>query len=233
MIDSAALLALIMDRATEAPLPDGWHIVIGQYDEPNMRRIVTETLTCLAPGVPVLEHPDDEVWAFDTLLYPSPVHVPPLYKHPGALARLRAQILREAPAAAGRRLFITRGAQGPRHLENETDLLHLAVAHGYERVEPQRLSLHEQASLFQSAAAVVGVKGAALSNLVFCQPGAQCLVLSPGDFLDPFFWDLASAAGVTYTEVFGRLTGRDRPRSQNSFVIDRQTFLEHLPLARG
>ena len=128
-----------------------------------------------------------------------------------------------------RRLFISRGGHPARRLENEAELIAHARRHGYEVVEPQHLDLAGQARLFHGAASVVGVKGAALANLLFCPAGAACLVLSPGDFPDPFFWDLASHAGVTYAELFGRLTGRDRPQSHNGFTIDPVRFADMLP----
>ncbi len=227
LIDSAATLAL----ATRLRRPPSWTVVVGRQESPPMRQVVADTLACLAPGVPVLEHPDDEVWACDELLYLSPLHIPPLFKHPEGLASLRAQLLRTELGAVqpSRRLFISRGGHPARRLENEAELIAHARRHGYEVVEPQHLDLAGQARLFHGAASVVGVKGAALANLLFCPAGAACLVLSPGDFPDPFFWDLASHAGVTYAELFGRLTGRDRPQSHNGFTIDPVRFADMLP----
>ena len=114
-------------------------------------------------------------------------------------------------------------------MENEAELIAIAATSGYEVVQPERLDLVGQAVLFRAASCVVGVKGAALANIVFCAAGASVLVLSPGDFPDPFFWDLAAHAGASYAELFGALTARDRPRSHNPFRVDPARFAALLP----
>jgi capsular polysaccharide biosynthesis protein len=227
LIDSAATLAL----ASRMRLPADWRIILGRQESPPVRAVVAQTVRLLAPGIAVLEHPDDEIWQVDDLIYPAPVHVPPLFKQPEGLAALRALVLRErlAPPAAHRRLFVSRGAHPARRLENEAELVAIAAEAGYEVVLPERLDLVGQAALFRAAAAVVGVKGAALANILFCAPGASVLVLSPSDFPDPFFWDLAAHAGAAYAELFGRLTARDRPRSHNPFRVDPARFAALLP----
>lgn len=228
LVDSAAILAL----AASMPLSDGWQIIVGKAEGDALRRAIAQSLAILAPGIPVLEHSDNEVWRVSELIYAAPVHIPPLFKRPEGLAALRALVLRDAlrTPAASRRLFVSRGAHPARRLANEADLAAIACAVGYEVVQPEQLDLPAQAALFRSAACIVGVKGAALTNLMFCAAGAQVLVLSPGDFPDPFFWDIAAHAGVGYSELFGRLTARDRPRGRNCFTVDAGRFADLLPL---
>lgn len=227
LVDSAATLAL----AARLRLLANWRIAVGAQNNAPMRQVVLDTCARLAPGVEVLEHPDDEVWTCEELFYVSPLHVPPLYKHPEGLASLRALLLRDelATPLPDRRLFVSRGAHPSRRLDNEAALIAVAESHGYEVVEPQHLDLAGQIRLFRSATCVVGVKGAALTNILFCAAGARCLLLSPGDFADPFFWDLASHAGAAYSELFGRLTSRTAPASHNPFVIDPARFAALLP----
>jgi capsular polysaccharide biosynthesis protein len=227
LVDSATTLALVSRMA----MPEDWCIVVGRQPREEMRRAVADTLATLAPGVPVLEHGDAEAWRFARLHYPSPVHIPPVFKHPEGIASLRALMLRAhlAAPAGTRKLFVTRGAHPMRRLANEADLIAIAEAQGYETVRPETLDLAGQARLFRSAACVVGVKGAALTNLMFCPAGASALLLSPGDFADPFFWDVAGQAGVAYAELFGALTERTRAIGHNAFVIDPARFAALLP----
>jgi hypothetical protein len=222
LIDSAALFALI----ARTPMPRDCKLIVGKQGNPAMRKLVMESLTAIAHPVFVLEHPDDERWCVQELIYPAPVHVPPLFKHPDGLAALRDSVLRKSDGAmtAGRRLYVTRGNHPARRLVNEDDVIALARKAGFEVVRPELYSLREQASLFRSAEYVVGVKGAALANLIFCRPGASVLVLSPGDFVDPFFWDLSAHAGMQYSELFGKLVSHDKPRSHNAFEIDLDAF---------
>ena len=226
LVDGAAILAL----AGGIALPRDWRIIVGAGG--GAREIVAQSLAMLAPGVTVLEHADGECWRVGELIYVAPVHVPPLSKRPEALAALRALVLRDALRlpAASRRLFVSRGAHPARRLVNEAELVAVAAAAGYETVQPEQLDLPAQAALFRSASCIVGVKGAALANLMFCAAGAQVLVLSPGDFPDPFFWDLAAHAGAGYAELFGQLTARDARQGSNPFRIDPGRFADLLPL---
>ena len=46
------------------------------------------------------------------------------------------------------------------------------------------------------------------------------IVLSPGDFVDPFYWDIAGTHHAHYAELYGALAQRDRNASHNDFTID-------------
>ena len=218
LVDSAAMLSL----AAGLTMPPDWQIVIGPQYTDRMRAVVGETLALLAPGVPVLEQPDDQVWRFTELHYVSPVHVPPLFKLPVGLASLRAHALRGRLTGGGprRAIYVSRGTIGHRVLANEDAVIALCCSLGMEVVSPEQLSLVGQASLFHGAALIVGVKGAALTNTLFCTPRTHLVVLSPSDFPDPFYWDLVAQSGVNYSEQFGRVLSRDRGQGQNPFAID-------------
>jgi capsular polysaccharide biosynthesis protein len=217
LVDNAALLSL----ASQLTLPGEWQIVTGRYVG-GLQAIVRETLEILAPGVAVIEHPDDEAWRFAELHYVSPVHIPPLFKLPVGLACLRAQILRGllAHGTPRRAIYVMREAHVRRKLWNEDAVIALCQEFGIEIVSPERMSLRDQAGLFHGASLVVGVKGAGLTNALFCTPRAHVIALSPGDFPDPFFWDLVGQFGGNYSEIFGALVGRDRAQSENPFTID-------------
>jgi capsular polysaccharide biosynthesis protein len=217
VVDNAALLSL----AGRLTLPGEWQIVTGRYDG-GLQAIVRETLEILAPGVAVIEHPDDEAWRFAELHYVSPVHIPPLFKLPEGLACLRAQILRGrlADGTPRRAIYVMREAHERRKLANEDAVVALCQEFGIEVVSPERMSLRDQAGLFHRASLVVGVKGAGLTNALFCTPRAHVIVLSPADFPDPFFWDLVGQFGGNYSEIFGALVGRDCGQSENPFTID-------------
>lgn len=78
-----------------------------------------------------------------------------------------------------RRLYLTRrgmsaGAAG-RAMTNEDDVLNALESHGFEIMEPSKLSAREQVKLFASASVVIGQSGSALFNCVFMQPGARLI----------------------------------------------------------
>jgi capsular polysaccharide biosynthesis protein len=217
LVDSAAMLAL----GAGLTLPPGWQLAIGQQESPAMQEIVRQTLELVAPGVPVIELPGQDIWRFSELHYVSPIHVPLNFMLPAALSALRALVLRESLTAPGprRAIYVTRGEIGARRLRNEDEVIALCREFGLEVVQPEGRTLAEQARLFQEADLVVGVKGAALTNVLFCSGRTHLVVLSPGDFSDPFYWELTTPSGIRYSEIFGVLQGRDQPTGQNPFAV--------------
>lgn len=106
---------------------------------------------------------------------------------------IRRHLLPEDLAAPSRKLYVGRhGGPHTRRLLNEVALLDLLAPHGFESVRPEDHSVAEQARMFAEAEVIVGVHGAALSNLVFCSPGARVLGLLPADFVDPVFWAITT-----------------------------------------
>ena len=90
---------------------------------------------------------------------------------------------------------------------------------GFEVVSPENLSLGDQIKLFQEAEVLVGVKGAAFTNVLFCNPGTHMLLLSPDYFIDPFFWDLCSQFGVHYSEILCKID-HSSDASRNDIEVD-------------
>ena len=221
LVDAAALVTL----ADRLGLPSDAQIVITRFENPRLRATAHEVLAAMVPGVIVVEHPDTEVWRLRRLHYVSPIQSPPLSKRPEPLAMLRAALLRRhrGRLAGPRRIFVSRGFGRSRSLVNEDAIVAVCAARGFAVVQPGLDPIEEQAALFRRASLVVGVKGAALTNLMFATAGATALVLTPADFPDPFFWDLCAHAGVRYAEMAGPLT-TDLPRGQNSFTIDPDRF---------
>ncbi len=101
-----------------------------------------------------------------------------------------------------RRIYPSRRDAGVRVLVNEAELSVLLSYFGFETVCLESLSPHERARLFSEAEAIVGIKRAALANLVFCRPPCSVMVLSPDDFPDPLFWDIPGQLGLRYAELF-------------------------------
>jgi hypothetical protein len=225
LVDAAALLTWLPRMALGADC----RIVIGPQFAPKMRAIVRETLDILAPGLTVLEHPDNEVWSFAALHYVTPQHIPPLTMQPTAMAELVARIQRgQPPPTARRRLYIAREASLGRQLVNEDQVVGVCRQLGFEVVSPEQYSLREQAALFHSAECVIGVKGAALANVVFGSSATRLFVLSPADWPDPFFWDLAAQRGMAYGEMFGRIVDVRERQSQHGFEINIERLTRNL-----
>ncbi|MDZ5645637.1 glycosyltransferase family 61 protein [Nitrospirillum sp. BR 11828] len=218
LVDGATILAHFAEQIITTPLT----VVIGANESPLQRNIVRETIDKICPGARVIEMPDTATWRFANLLYVTPLHRPPMVKWPLAMAKLKAAFVEKGTQAVqGQRLYLSRADADTRKLANEDELKGLLDQYGFRTVFTSGMSLTEQARLFGSAEVAMGVKGAALANLVFCQPEATAICLSPGDFIDPFFWDVAGQLGMAYAEIFGRVV-TNHPIGRNDFVMEPQ-----------
>lgn len=99
-----------------------------------------------------------------------------------ALAWLRGDFAAKALAGADvstqRRLYVSRKDAALRRVVNEAEVLDALGPLGFELVIGGDLSVAEQVQLFSGADIVVAPHGAALTNLVFADPGALLVELS-------------------------------------------------------
>ena len=122
------------------------------------------------------------------------------------------QLSATIPPGERKRLFVRRrpGWQRGRRMVNETELASRLEALGFVSIEPGELTLEEQIAAFSGADEVVGVIGAAMTNIVFCGPGTRVVMLASAHFPDTFFWFIAMHKGLRYSEIRGDpLTGAE------------------------
>ena len=88
-----------------------------------------------------------------------------------------------------RLLYVTRGS-GPntRRLVDEEALWPRLEQRGFVRIDPGTMSVRDQIDHFAAADAIVGLHGAALSNLVFAKPGARVLEIFAPSYVKHCFW---------------------------------------------
>ena len=110
-------------------------------------------------------------------------------------------VSRIAPAADRPKLLVSRRSMGFRSLSDEDAVIRAALDRGYAVVDPGLMSLPHQVALFKGASRVVGVMGAAMTNIVFARPGTSVVNLAPAEMPDTFFWFLSVLRGLDYTET--------------------------------
>jgi hypothetical protein len=120
--------------------------------------------------------------------------------------------LLDAPAAvpSERRIFVDRRPSHSRSLTNASELLPVLRAEGFESVDVDGLSLHEQMAVFGSARLVVANHGAALANLVYRlgQPADLVELFGPR-FIRPHFAWMAQTFGFGYDALVGDTEGTE------------------------
>jgi capsular polysaccharide biosynthesis protein len=141
---------------------------------------------------------------------------------PWTVRFLRERLLPFADApAARRRIFVTRGpSANNRTVRNETEVLSVLAARGFEAIDPGAMSVLDQISAFASAELIVAPHGAAMTNLVFAPPGAAVVELFPAGCLLPDFWRLACGVpGLSY-RYLSAPSGPARATRQHAIVRD-------------
>ena len=121
-----------------------------------------------------------------------------------ACAWLRSLVPQEA--AGPEKVFLSRRGVGGRQVANEAELQAALESRGFVSVQPEKLSVTEQAQLLGAARCVVAPHGAALTNLVFAPPGALLLELFHPQHKNRCYVNLAAACGHRYASLDGRAT---------------------------
>ena len=187
---------LLYREAGLSPLQADWILLPGrscrfQSDAIQILGIPDEKILCLDSGGPL---------ACETLWLPSPPASP---GHPSrrSCEFLRRLFLRTTSERPRRRLLLGRTGMAGREVPHWEPIRALCLRAGFEELEPSRLSLTEQARTFAEADWVVGVHGAALTNLVFCHPGTRVIELFSWGYVNPCYRDLCGTMSLDHHGV--------------------------------
>ncbi len=100
-----------------------------------------------------------------------------------------------------RRLLIER--KGPtRMFADAAAVRAFFAARGFEPVSLEGMAPEQQILLFQEAEFIAGAHGAALTNLMFCEPGTKVIELMPEAEMRPFFWLMSQRLGLVHAMLF-------------------------------
>lgn len=89
----------------------------------------------------------------------------------------KQKVLHPEKSLTYKRIYLLRGKQHTRRLMNEEYLVAKLKELDFEILDPQQMSLKEQMKALADAQVVVGVHGAALVNIIFCQEGTHVIEL--------------------------------------------------------
>ena len=94
---------------------------------------------------------------------------------PWAIDFLRSRFQFRLEASSSQRIYISRRDASVRFIRNEADVVTSLAKYGFTSIALSELGYDEQVALFANATHVVGMHGAGLTNMVFCQPHAHVL----------------------------------------------------------
>ena len=134
------------------------------------------------------------------------------------MAKTLFDIATTMPGRSHDKIFVRRvpGWRRGRALLNEDEVATRLEARGYYVTEPGSLTLEQQIMTFRGARRIVGVCGAAMTNIAFSQHGAEAILLFPAMFPDVFFWFIATHKKLAYSEIRGAQPIQTGPGSWES-----------------
>lgn len=102
-----------------------------------------------------------------------------------------------------------------RKILNEDELLHLLKAHNYKIINPETVSVAEQAAIFANACSVIGAHGAGFTNIVFCNPGTVIIDLFSPEWINPCYWIIAEHLDLKYSYLVGEKMRNEKGKAAN------------------
>lgn len=130
-----------------------------------------------------------------------------------------------------RKIYLTR-KKGLRGLGNRVAIETLMIDQGFEVVDLDDMTLDIQIKLFSQVRLIVAPTGAALTNMLFCQPGTKVIIfMSNHEVTNYYFWsNLGAITNLDVTIIAGeRLFNTTNYWSvHDDYVIDANIVLEEI-----
>lgn len=147
---------------------------------------------------------------------------------------LASQFMRVAAAdfpQQGDRLYLRRQSK-MRHLLNSDEIERTLVDQGFKCIDTGEMSFLEQVAAMAGAKMIVAPGGAALANIMFCQPGTTVTVLAArNQAISYFYWEnMARPFGVNIRFV---LSEASHHHIHTDFEINPHTLLDALNASRN
>jgi capsular polysaccharide biosynthesis protein len=88
-----------------------------------------------------------------------------------------------------------------RGISNEQEVRDYFKSQGWALIAPEKLSIPDQIALFRDAESIAGLHGSALTNLLWCSPGASVIEFTPLNFMSGAFEWLAKSNGLNHEHL--------------------------------
>jgi hypothetical protein len=109
-----------------------------------------------------------------------------------------------------KRIHIERGNVPMRRLANEKEVVACLRQLQFVSLRMDGMTVASQARLFANAEVILGVHGAALTNLLFSQPGTKVIELFPPSAQEPGMFTAATHSDLDYYYLLGEPGNQDR-----------------------
>jgi glycosyl transferase family 61 len=125
------------------------------------------------------------------------------------------------------RVYVSRQDASFRRVTNESDVVQIMETYGFDIVYPGQLELEEQINCFHNASVVVGLHGAGLTNIVFCNEGTVVYEFMPEQYKSLAFERFAINCGLRYvsdvcTQVVGEKSSQVTDVTVDTAILTRR-----------
>ena len=156
------------------------------------------------PGDRILEsdrHPHLQASRLVVPSFASPIG----WATPESIEFVRSQFLspQSTPSTSPKRLYLSRQTARYRKVINEAELIQCLEQQGFTVVTLDEYSVREQAQLFANAEVIVAPHGAALTNLLFCQPKTTVLELFSPNYIRYYYWSICQYLKLNHYYAIG------------------------------
>ena len=136
----------------------------------------------------------------ETLVVPS---LPGSSGHPtpSSCQFLRKTFGTGRPARPKRKILLGRRGTKGRTAIHWDKLVGLLGRMGFEEIEPSRMNVQDQASLFAESEWIVALHGAALANLVHCSSSTRVVEIFSWGYVNPCYFSLCNAMEIRHASV--------------------------------
>jgi capsular polysaccharide biosynthesis protein len=111
---------------------------------------------------------------------------------------------------------------------NEEELIEKLVAHGFDVIEPENLSVRDQILAFSSASMVVGPSGSGLFNTMFCHPGTKIIDIQTEPHWFYSYTGMYSSLGLEYGIFIGQTDPADGTPVHRRFTVNIEALLRRI-----
>ncbi|MGH7213454.1 MAG: glycosyltransferase family 61 protein [Tepidisphaeraceae bacterium] len=129
------------------------------------------------------------------------------------------------------RVYLSRQHAARRRVSNEDELMSYLVEKGFRICIPEEMTVRQQIETFRDASVIVAPHGAALTNLIYADPGATVVELFGGR-ISACYATLCQSLGLRYAYFMGHAKGEDV--EADPFLLDSllKRLLDAPPSAR-
>ena len=159
----------------------------------------------------------------DSVKYLTPIARHPRFHSRELIQAMVSQfLLHNSPnTKPSKKLLLLR--RDTRRLDEEVQrlVIEMLSPHGFELVYPEDLNGLEQAKLFSNASHIIGTIGAAMANIVFAPKHAKIIYLSPSEWRELYYWDLACIRNEGYFAYYGQTIDNENiQRFKRDYTLD-------------